>query len=226
MKAVILSSGGTDSTTCVAIALDRGFEVSTVSVKYGQRHSKELEGAAAVADYYGLHHDVIDLTRTGIYEHSRSALFEQGEDVPQGSYAEQQAAGDGPVATYVPFRNGLMLSAISAYALSLNCNEQTTLFIGAHADDAAGDAYPDCREDFLDYMRQAINIGSYGKVTIDYPLAELNKAGVVAEGLRLGAPFQYTWSCYQGGERPCGKCGTCIDRAAAFAANGVPDPAL
>ena len=114
----------------------------------------------------------------------------------------------------------------ASLAASLFAEDEVDIYIGAHADDAAGDAYADCSEPFLKAMGDAVSIGTYGKVHLVFPFAEMNKAGVVATGLALHTPYELTWSCYEGGEKPCGTCGTCIDRAAAFAANGVKDPAL
>ena len=227
-KALILSSGGVDSTVCVAIAVDKlGAEnVSTVSVSYGQKHSKELECAAKVADFYHTGHYELDLSN--ILKYSNCSLLKGSTDtIPEMSYAEQiEKNGEGKVSTYVPFRNGLMLSAVAALAQSIYPDDDVDIYLGAHADDAAGDAYADCSQEFTDAMTEAINIGTYGKVHVCAPLVNMNKAHVVKRGLELGAPFNYTWSCYEGGDRPCGKCGTCIDRAAAFAASGVKDPAL
>lgn len=98
------------------------------------------------------------------------------------------------------------------------------MFYGAHADDAAGEAYADCSPEFADAMDKAINIGTYGKIHINRPLIHMNKATVVKTGLELNVPYELTWSCYHGGEKACGKCGTCIDRKHAFEANGVEDP--
>lgn len=229
-KAIVLNSGGVDSTTCVSLAVDQlGKEnVTTVSVYYGQKHSKELECAEKIAEYYGVDHRVIDLSKTGIMDDSNCPLLQQStEEIPEKSYAEQiEQNGEGMVSTYVPFRNGLMLSSIAALAMAKYPDDEVFIYLGAHADDAAGEAYADCSKAFTDAIGQAISIGTYGKVQLVAPLVELNKAGVVEMGLKLGTPYELTWSCYNGGDRPCGKCGTCIDRAAAFAANGVEDPAL
>ena len=105
-------------------------------------------------------------------------------------------------------------------------DDEVDIYIGAHADDAAGNAYADCSQEFTDTIGKAISIGTYNKVHLKAPLVNMNKAEVVRTGLELGTPYELTWSCYEGGEKPCGTCGTCIDRAAAFAANGVKDPAL
>lgn len=228
MKAMVLSSGGVDSTTCVSIAVDElGKEnVSTVSVFYGQKHEKELECADKIAKHYGLQHYVLDLS--GVMKYSNCPLLTGStEEIPHESYAEQiEKNGTGMVKTYVPFRNGLMLSAVAALASSIYPDEDVRIYLGAHADDAAGEAYADCSPEFTEAMRKAIGIGTYGKVKVFAPLVYLNKAGVVKKGLELGTPYHLTWSCYEGGEKPCGKCGTCIDRANAFKANGVEDPAL
>lgn len=229
-KALVLSSGGVDSTTCVGIAVDElGKEnITTVSVFYGQKHSKELECADKIAKYYGVDHRIIDLSSTHIMDDSNCPLLKQSnEDIPEQSYAEQIAKnGEGMVTTYVPFRNGLMLSAVAALAMSKYPDDEVDIYLGAHADDAAGNAYADCSEEFTDAMYKAISIGTYEKVHVKAPLVRLNKAGVVAWGLKLKVPYELTWSCYNGGDKPCGKCGTCIDRAKAFEENGVKDPAL
>jgi 7-cyano-7-deazaguanine synthase len=227
-KAIILSSGGVDSTTCVSLAVKRlGTEnISTVSIFYGQKHKKELEAARAVARFYGVKHYEFDLA--SIFQYSNCALLSGStETIEHKSYAEQIAEnGTGKVSTYVPFRNGLMLSTAASLAASLYEDDEVDIYIGAHADDAAGDAYADCSEPFLKAMGDAISIGTYNKVHLVFPFANMNKAGVVKMGLELHTPYELTWSCYEGGEKPCGTCGTCIDRARAFAANGVKDPAL
>ena len=227
-KAIVLSSGGVDSSTCVSLAVqDLGAEnVSTASIFYGQKHKKELQAARKVAEYYHVKHYEFDLS--AIFRYSDCALLEGStQGIEHKSYAEQMKEhGTGKVSTYVPFRNGLMLSTAAALAASLYPDDDVEIYIGAHADDAAGDAYADCSVPFLSAMNEAISIGTYQKVKLAFPLARLNKAGVVALGLKLKTPYQLTWSCYEGGEKPCGKCATCIDRAKAFAANGVKDPAL
>lgn len=226
MKAVVLSSGGVDSTTCVAMAVNElgSANVVTLSFKYGQRHEKELESAQKIADFYGLAHYVYDLT--SIFAYSDCSLLSSSKEKPEHmSYADQIARdGEGKVSTYVPFRNGLMLSAAAALAQSLYPEEECGIWIGAHADDAAGNAYADCSVAFNESMGRAISIGTYELVKLHAPLNRLKKAQVVAEGLKLGVPYDLTWSCYEGGEKACGKCATCIDRLAAFRANGCEDP--
>ena len=229
-KAIVLSSGGVDSTTCLSVAIDElGIEnVSTISILYGQKHSKEIECAKQIAEYYKVEHNIINLANTGIMDKSNCSLLAGStEEIRHESYAEQIAAdGEGMVRTYVPFRNGLMLSSVAALAMSIYPDDEVDIYLGAHADDAAGSAYADCSEEFTTTIGAAISIGTYGKVNLRAPLINLNKAEVVRAGLELGTPYQLTWSCYEGGEIPCGKCGTCIDRAEAFKLNNIDDPAL
>jgi len=226
MKALVLSSGGVDSTTALALAIERfGKEnVMALSVSYGQKHDKEINAAKAVAEYYGVEQMFLDLSK--IFQYSNCSLLQQSTDeIPEESYAKQieETGGEKPVSTYVPFRNGLFLSSAASIALSKECS---VIYYGAHADDSAGFAYPDCSPVFHDAMNQAIYEGSGHQLKIEAPFVHMTKADVVKMGLELGVPYELTWSCYEGGDVPCGKCGTCIDRAAAFAANGVSDPAL
>ena len=225
-KALVLSSGGVDSTTCIGIAVDKfGKEnVATVSVFYGQKHSKELQCATNVALHYDLPHYEIDLS--GILKFSNCPLLAHStEEIEHKSYAEQIAEnGEGMVKTYVPFRNGLMLSSVAALAVSIFPDSEVDIYLGAHADDAAGRAYADCSPEFSKAMYDAIKIGTYEKVSVRTPLINMNKAEVVKTGLALNVPYELTWSCYEGGEKACGTCGTCIDRQNAFILNGTLDP--
>ena len=223
-KALVLFSGGVDSTTCLGLAIEKyGKEnVIPLSIHYGQKHDKEVQAAERILAHYGIQGRELDLSAIFAYSNC-SLLTHSDEDIPEASYAEQLAGGDGaPVSTYVPFRNGLFLSCAASMALSMDC---CCIYYGAHRDDAAGAAYPDCSEDFYESMNRAVYEGSGKALHIEAPFIDKNKAQVVAEGLRLGVPYELTWSCYQGGDRPCGVCGTCIDRRRAFEANGVKDPA-
>lgn len=225
MKALVLFSGGVDSTTCLALAIDRyGKEnVVALSVSYGQKHTKEVEAADKIAAYYGVEFIKLDLSE--MFKYSDCSLLQHsGKEVPHESYAEQIKKTDGsPVSTYVPFRNGLFIASAASIALSKGCG---VILYGAHADDAAGNAYPDCSEVFNNAMNTAVWEGSGHQVKIEAPFVGMNKAGVVKTGLALGVPYELTWSCYEGHDKPCGVCGTCIDRKAAFEANGVTDPIL
>ncbi|MBR1833240.1 MAG: 7-cyano-7-deazaguanine synthase QueC [Ruminiclostridium sp.] len=225
MKALVLFSGGLDSTVCLALAIEKyGAEnVTALSISYGQKHTKETKAAQEIAKHYGVRLKTLDLAL--IFADSDCPLLIAGKgDIPKETYAEQQMhSGGKPVSTYVPFRNGLFLSSAASIAISLDCG---VICYGAHSDDAAGNAYPDCSKEFNDAINSAIYIGSGNQLKVEAPFVSKTKADVVAEGIRLGVPFEMTWSCYEGGEKPCGKCGTCRDRAAAFAANGIADPAL
>ena len=225
MKALVLFSGGLDSTVCLALAIEKyGAEnVTALSISYGQKHTKETKAAQEIAKHYGVRLKTLDLAL--IFADSDCPLLIAGKgDIPKETYAEQLMHTEGkPVSTYVPFRNGLFLSSAASIAISLDCG---VIFYGAHSDDAAGNAYPDCSKEFNDAINSAIYIGSGNQLKVEAPFVSKTKADVVAEGIRLGVPFEMTWSCYEGGEKPCGKCGTCRDRAAAFAANGIADPAL
>lgn len=226
MKALVLSSGGVDSTTALGLAVKKfGKEnVIALSVSYGQKHTKEIEAAKKVAAFYGVEQLFMDLSK--IFQYSNCSLLQQStEEIPEESYEKQieKTKGDKPVSTYVPFRNGLFLSAAASIALSKDCS---VIYYGAHADDAAGFAYPDCSPTFNKAMNEAIYEGSGHQLKIEAPFVNINKASVVKMGLEIGVPYKLTWSCYEGNDKPCGKCGTCIDRAAAFKANGISDPAL
>ncbi|MDO5558239.1 MAG: 7-cyano-7-deazaguanine synthase QueC [Oscillospiraceae bacterium] len=224
-RALVLFSGGIDSSTCLALAADKyGHEnVTALSIFYGQKHTKEIEAAKRVAAFYKVEHLSLDLTK--IFQYSDCSLLSSSDrEVPLESYSKQLEKTNGsPVSTYVPFRNGLFLSSAASIALSKNCS---VIYYGAHSDDAAGNAYPDCSEVFNDAMNKAIYEGSGKQLRIQAPFVAHTKAEVVKTGLGLGVPYELTWSCYLGGEKPCGKCATCIDRQKAFTLNGVSDPAL
>ncbi|MBO5521579.1 MAG: 7-cyano-7-deazaguanine synthase QueC [Eubacterium sp.] len=223
MKALVLFSGGLDSSVCLGLAVKQygAGEVLALSVYYGQKHSREMEASEKVASYYGVRRVVLDLGE--IFRNSTCSLLEgAGEEIPHETYAEQLKKTEGaPVSTYVPFRNGLFLSSAAAVALSNGCSE---IWYGAHADDAAGNAYPDTSREFNEAITKAIRLGSGEALQVMAPFIEKTKADVVAAGLKIGVPFELTWSCYEGHEKACGTCGTCRDRLQAFAENGVPDP--
>lgn len=225
MKAMVLFSGGVDSTTCLGIAVDKyGAEnVVALSIAYGQKHTKEIECSQKIAQHYGVEHLYLDLGK--IFQYSNCSLLSHSDqEIPTESYAKQIEKTHGaPVSTYVPFRNGLFLSSAASIALSKGCE---VIYYGAHSDDAAGNAYPDCSDAFNKAINEAIYIGSGNQLKVEAPFIGLTKAQVVKKGLELKVPYELTWSCYMGEDKPCGVCGTCIDRAKAFEANGVADPAL
>ncbi len=225
MKALVLFSGGIDSSTCLALAIKKYGKdnVQTLSIGYGQKHKKETDAAKAVADYYGVKMYTLDLS--SMFQFSDCSLLEHSSDeIPHEAYSEQLEKTDGkPVSTYVPFRNGLFLSSAAAFAISLGCD---VIYYGAHSDDAAGNAYPDCSVEFNNAINSAIFIGSGNQVSVEAPFVGLKKSDVVKIGLELNVPYELTWSCYEGNDTPCLTCGTCIDRIKAFEINGVTDPLL
>lgn len=225
MKALVLFSGGVDSTTCLGLAVKKyGAEnVIALSIYYGQKHDKEIQSAKKIAEYYNVTLKTLDLTK--IFADSDCSLLARSDkDIPQASYAEQLEKTDGkPVSTYVPFRNGLFLSSAASIGLSNDCS---VIYYGAHSDDAAGNAYPDCSDAFNSAINDAIYIGSGNQLKIEAPFVNLTKANVVKTGLEIDVPYELTWSCYEGENKPCGVCGTCRDRISAFEANGVTDPLM
>lgn len=222
-KAIVLLSGGLDSATCLGVAIKEhgSGRVHAVTVTYGQRHAKETKCAQEVAGHYGVPLHRVDLTE--IFDGAKCSLLSGSQnEVPNGTYYEQKH--DKGVSTYVPFRNGLMIAAIASKALSIDESADWEIYVGVHSDDTAGDAYPDCSEEFIDAINKAVGIGTYGQVMVVAPFAGSHKSDIVRTGLEIGVPYELTWSCYKGGVRQCGKCATCIDRRAAFEANGATDP--
>ena len=223
MKALVLLSGGLDSSVCLGLAVKEygAGEVLALSVFYGQKHDKELKAAEDIASYYGVRRLTLDLGE--IFKDSDCTLLTGSkEEIPHEEYAKQlEMTGGAPVSTYVPFRNGLFLSSAASVALANGCEVS---YYGAHADDAAGNAYPDTSVEFNRAMSEAIYLGSGNALRIVAPFIDKSKSDVVAEGLRAGVPFELTWSCYEGHDKACGVCGTCRDRRRAFADNGITDP--
>ena len=219
-KAVVLFSGGLDSTTCLALAVDKhGAEnVLALSMYYGQKHNKELECSKKIVEYYKVKHKIMDVSL--LFKDSECSLLLGNKEVPDGTYEEQKKK-EGVVSTYVPYRNGLFLSIATVLALSEGYNY---IYYGIHLDDTAAEAYPDCSQKFNHLISGAIQEGSGNKVKIVAPFVEGNKAQIVKTGLALNVPYELTWSCYKGGDKPCGKCATCLDREKAFEQNGVKDP--
>lgn len=223
MKALVLVSGGLDSATCLAMAVKEygSTNVLALSVFYGQKHQKEIETAKKIVKYYNVQHKTLDLK--ALFEGSNCSLLEQSDEkIPHGTYSGQLESNSGkPVSTYVPFRNGLFLSCAASVALSKECR---VIYYGAHSDDAAGNAYPDTSQSFNEAINSAIYIGSGNELKVEAPFINMTKAEVVKKGLELKVPYELTWSCYEGKEKACGVCGTCIDRLKAFELNNAKDP--
>ena len=213
-KLVCLLSGGLDSSTLLYDLRGGGYKVHTLSFNYGQRHSKELTAAMAVATEAGVPWDVIDLSK-GLGSCMRgSALTSKKIQVPEGHYEDATMK-----ATVVPNRNMVFIALATAFAISHGCEG---VAIAAHAGDHA--VYPDCRGVFLDAMDKALGLCDYESLRLYRPFWQITKAQIVEKGAALKVPFELTWSCYKGGDLHCGKCGTCVERIEAFQLAGVPDP--
>lgn len=211
--AVVLLSGGIDSATTLAIAKCEGFTPCALSFHYGQRHEAELNAAARVAEAQGIVRHLVAHVPASLF--GGSALTDLDIAMP-GSPAEAIDA------TYVPARNTVFLSMALAWAETLGAQH---IFVGVNADDYAG--YPDCRPEYLSaFQRMAALATSSGPAEIHAPLIGMTKAGIVRHGRGLGVDFSLTRSCYSADPVPCGTCGACILRAAAFAEVGIADPAL
>ncbi len=219
-KAIVLLSGGLDSTTVLAIAQHEGFELHTLSFDYGQRHQREVDAAKAVARYYVVGHQQtvkIDLRAFG------GSALTADIAVPHNK-AARQISYDIPI-TYVPARNTIFLSFALAYAEVMGANN---IFIGINAIDYSG--YPDCRPAFLKAYEGMANLATKAAVQegrvfrFHAPLLYMTKADIIRKGTELGVPYELTWSCYEGGEAACGTCDSCVLRLNGFAEAGRKDP--
>lgn len=217
MKAVILLSGGLDSTVCMSVAKMEGYELFPISFSYGQRHNRELECAKSVARYYNVEkHLVINTNMDAI---GGSALTDDIE-VPEGDENRQ----DIPI-TYVPARNLIFLSYALGYAEVLNAGR---IYIGVNAVDYSG--YPDCRPEFIDRFQQLADYSTKAgtqdqkHIKVETPLMNLSKGEIIRLGIKNNAPLNLTTSCYRGGELACGTCDSCILRLRGFKEAGFEDP--
>jgi 7-cyano-7-deazaguanine synthase len=208
---VVLLSGGLDSTIAMAWARAKGYQVIPVSFVYGQLHTREVESATHVANFYGCKNlALFDLT--SIFENFTGALLGT-EPMPMGMTYEDLKEAEGIASTYVPFRNGILLSIAAGFAYD---NGIPNLCYAAHATDARRGAYPDCTPAFAQAMKDSIYYGTGSQVDLITPFITQTKGEVLKMGLQLEAPIHLTWSCYLGGERPCRECPTCLERAEAF----------
>ena len=211
-KAVLILSGGLDSTTLMYDLLNKGIEVHAISFFYGQKHSKELECAHTLCDKLNVPHKIINLEV--LNEVAPSALTRSEIEVPEGQYDS-----DNMKATIVPNRNMVMLALATTYAISIGANY---VAYGAHAGDHT--IYPDCRPKFVKHMTGAIASCDWSKVELLVPYLYMTKGEIVKVGLSLGVDYSSTWTCYKGGDKACGKCGSCIERLEAFAFANAEDP--
>jgi 7-cyano-7-deazaguanine synthase len=212
-KVVVLVSGGMDSIAALYDARSTHEVVSALSFNYGSKHNLcEIPFARRHCEALGIDHRVIPLAF--INECFTSHLLASGGEIPDGHYEEETMKQ-----TVVPFRNGIMLAIAAGYAESLGAEG---LVIAAHAGDHA--IYPDCREGFMEAMDAAMRQGTYAGVRLLRPFIHFTKAQIARRGHELGVDFAQTWSCYKGGDRHCGTCGTCVERREAFLLAGLPDP--
>ena len=223
-KAVVILSGGLDSTTCMGIARAAGYELYPITFDYGQRHRIELECARQIARYYGTEnrHKIVALPF--LREFGGSALTDDAIPVPPAAGSEDGGAGGGIPVTYVPGRNLLFLSIAASYAETIGAE---AVYIGVNALDYSG--YPDCRPEFIRKAEETIALatktGAEGRpIRIETPLVMWSKAEIIREGVRLGVPYHLTTSCYNGGEKACGVCDSCRLRLKGFAEAGFADP--
>ncbi len=215
MKVVVLCSGGMDSVTALYWARSVHDVSAVASFDYGSKHNhRELPFAAEHAAKLGLRHDAIPLEF--VNRLFASDLLKSGGDIPEGHYAAENMKQ-----TVVPFRNAIMLSIACGLAESLGVEG---LVIAAHTGDHT--IYPDCREDFMQAMGDAMRLGTYAGVQLLRPFIAKTKGQIAAEGARLGVDFARTWSCYKGGAVHCGQCGTCVERREAFLEAGLVDPTV
>lgn len=213
MKTLVLLSGGMDSVTAFYHAREMAEVVGAVSFDYGSKHNaRELPFAAWHAERAGVPHQVIPLDF--IEQHFASDLLRGGGEIPDGHYAEASMQR-----TVVPFRNGIMLAIACGLAESMGAGAVT---IAAHSGDHA--IYPDCREPFMQAMAEAMRDGTYARIRLERPFIAMDKAAIARRGAELGVDFATTWSCYKGGEKHCGTCGTCVERREAMQLAGLADP--
>jgi len=209
---VVIYSGGMDSFTLLHRALARGLRVHALSFDYGQRHVRELACARQVCQALAIPHKVLDIR--AMSEVMSGSSLTSDIDVPEGHYEEESMK-----ATVVPNRNMILLSLATGYAVTVGAQ---AVWYGAHGGDHA--IYPDCRPEFVEKMDAVCRIANYEPVAIEAPFMHMDKGQILADGLKLGLDYRHTWTCYNGRDKACGRCGSCVERLEAFAANGVTDP--
>ena len=219
-KAIVLFSGGLDSTTCLYWALSQGYTCETLTVTYGQRHVREIKSARKIADKLGVKTHFVDVNFPWL---ASSSLVDTAQQLPAQSLA--QIEQHSIPSTYVPGRNLLFLSMAGSLADTIDAD---AIVAGPNAVDFSG--YPDCTPDFYTAAAAALNRGTKTGVTqgleVLAPLMYLSKTDIVRLAAELKVPFELTWSCYAGGDKPCGTCDSCQLRARGFAQAGVHDTSL
>ena len=216
-KAIVLFSGGLDSTTCLYWALDKGYTCEALTVSYGQKHAREVRAAAEIARRLGVKQHCITLDFPWL---ASSSLVDKNQSIPDVPLTEIEQHKI--PSTYVPGRNLMFLSVAASLADAVGAD---AIVAGPNAVDFSG--YPDCTPAFWQAATQAINRGTARGVSrgieVLAPLMDLSKTDIVKLGTKLGVPFELTWSCYSGGEKPCGHCDSCKLRARGFEEAGIKD---
>ncbi|REL26797.1 7-cyano-7-deazaguanine synthase QueC [Thalassotalea euphylliae] len=211
-KVVVIYSGGMDSYTVLNRAIKDGMEVYPLTFDYGQRHVKEIDCAAAVCKSLNVPHKVIDIS--AINQLLAGSSLTDDIDIPEGHYEEESMKS-----TVVPNRNMILLSLAVGYAVSVGASK---VYYGAHSGDHA--IYPDCRPEFVEKMNDVCQIANYEAVEIYSPYLSVSKTAILTDGIAMGLDYSQTWTCYNGREHACGKCGACQERLEAFRDNDAADP--
>lgn len=216
---MVLLSGGLDSAVTLFFAVKKGYDCSGLVFDYGQRHRKEILYSKRIAGYAGSKVRIVklDLAWKG------SSLLDTMAPIPVDRDIKKIMSGI--PTTYVPARNTIFLALAASFAEAIGAQR---IFIGAHYEDSSG--YPDCRKDYLETFARAIRLGTKagneGRLALEFPLIDKKKSQIIKLGASLGVPFQFTWSCYSGGNRPCLRCDSCILRAKGFKEAGIKDPLI
>ncbi len=211
-KAVVIFSGGMDSFTLLNKVIKEGFEVYALTFDYGQKQVKEVQIAKTVCESLSVPHKILDIS--AINQLMQSSSLIGSEDIPEGHYESEQMKS-----TVVPNRNMILLSLAIAYAVDIKAGK---VYYGAHSGDHA--IYPDCRPEFVHKMNEVAGIANYEHVSIETPYLNSTKGEILKDGISMGLSYEYTWTCYNGREKACGKCGACVERLEAFADNQICDP--
>lgn len=214
-KTVVVLSGGMDSVTLLYKVVSESYDprnVKALSFNYGQRHSKELDMAKATCAKLGVEHKIIDLTN--LKELLSGSALTDNIEVPEGHYADENMK-----ATVVPNRNSIMANIAIGWAVALGYDR---VALGVHAGDHA--IYPDCRPVFIKALSVLAEVANYKAIEIYTPFLYFSKGGIISAGKQFNVDYSLSWTCYKGGEKACGKCGSCVERREAFDVNGVEDP--
>ena len=215
-KITLIYSGGSDSYTLLNYALSKNLNVDCLTFAYGQKHNKEIDFASSVCKELNVKHSIIDIGDNSEIVFGNSSLTSLETKVPHGSYKEETMQS-----TIVPNRNMIFLSYAIAYSISNNTEE---VWYGAHAGDHF--IYPDCRPEFLNAMNVAAGLCDSSKIKIEAPFISYTKGEIIKIGLDLNLDYSKAWTCYEGKQNPCGKCGSCVERAEAFSDNNAIDPLI